>query len=153
MQNVIIRPANHNDIVDLVKMEQGVIIAEQPFDPTLKENAVYYNFSEMLVAPHIKIFVAQLEDGNLIASGFARIEEAAPYLKHDRYAYLAYMYVAPEYRRQGVNKKIIDALVNWGRNEGVREFRLKVYTENSGAIDAYKKAGFEPLALEMRMDI
>ena len=60
------------------------------------------------------------------------------------------MYVLPEFRGQGINKKIIDGLIAWGKTQGVTEFRLEVYTENEGAIRAYQKAGFSKHMVEMR---
>lgn len=51
----------------------------------------------MITAPHIELLVAET-DRELIASGYARIERAKPYLPHTRHAYLGFMYVAPEHR-------------------------------------------------------
>jgi GNAT superfamily N-acetyltransferase len=39
-----------------------------------------------------------------IDAGYARIEQAKPYLKHTAYAYLGFMYVLPAYRGKGINK-------------------------------------------------
>ena len=149
---IITRSARMNDLPSLLKFEQGVINAERPFDPTLKHGAVYYDLKSMIEADHIEIVVAEKE-GNLIGCGYARIESAPPYLIHDRYSYMAYMYVEPAHRRKGVNRLVIEALKKWSRAQGISELRLKVYDENHGAIKAYKKAGFKELAVEMRMDL
>jgi GNAT superfamily N-acetyltransferase len=55
--------------------------------------------------------VVVAEAGNkIIASGYARIDRSRPFLRHSSHAYLGFMYVLPEYRGQGINKRIIDAL-------------------------------------------
>ncbi len=137
----------------LLVFEQGVIEFERPFDPTLGDNIHYYDLNEMISASHIELLVAE-QAGKLIASGYARIEAAArPYLKHDRQAYLGFMYVVPECRGRGVIRLIIDQLKIWSAAQGVTELLLEVYAGNEGAIKAYEKAGFEQLTIAMRMGL
>ena len=150
MENITIRKATVADLPYLLQFEQGVIETERAFDPTLKEDTAYYYFKTMLDDSNICLLIALTNDGIPIGSGFARIENAPPYLKHDRYAYLAYMYVDPKFRRMGVNSQILDALIGWSRKQGIEEIRLKVYVKNSAALKAYEKAGFESHAVEMR---
>ena len=59
----------------------------------------------------------------------------------------------PEYRGQGINKKIIDALKKWTATQGINEFRLEVYYGNDSAIKAYEKIGFSRYSLEMRFNL
>lgn len=145
-----IRPATLNDLPVLLQFEQGVINAERPFDATLKrEPTRYYDLHEMIAASHIRLLVAEHE-GQLIGSGYARIEAAKPYLQHEQHAYLGFMYVKPEYRGAGVNKAIVEALEKWSLQQGISELRLEVYAENSPAVRAYEKAGFSGLLIQMR---
>ena len=51
----------------------------------------------MLGDAEVEIVVAEYEN-EIIASGFARIEDAKPYVKHVQYAYFDFMYVLPLYR-------------------------------------------------------
>ena len=150
---LLIRPATMDDMHTLLQFEQGVIAAERPFDPTLKDDPInYYDLEGMIAADHIQLLVAETE-GTLIASGYARIEAAKPYLDHQQHAYLGFMYVAPAYRGRGINKKIINALGAWAIKKGIQEMRLEVYHENLPAIKAYKKIGFSNLLIQMRMSI
>lgn len=150
MDNVTVRTAEPKDLPTLLQFEQGVIEAERPFDETLKrEDILYYDMEAMLATPNVELVVAEL-GGNVIASGYARIEEAKPYLKHDQHAYLGFMYTLPEHRGKGVNQKVIDALRQWANGQGVTEMRLEVYVENVGAIKAYEKVGFSGLIVKMR---
>ena len=63
------------------------------------------------------------------------------------------MYVIPEYRGKGVNRKIVDYLLDWGKRKGYNEFQLDVYAQNDSAIKAYNKAGFSFDTLTMRMNL
>ena len=150
MDDITIRKATHADMETLLQFEQGVISAERPFDPTLKASDVkYYDLEGMLTLPHINLVVAQL-NGEVIGSGYARVESAKPYLKHQQYAYLGFMYVLPQHRGKGVNKKVIASLTEWSAKQGITELRLEVYFENAPAIKAYEKVGFNCHMLTMR---
>ncbi len=153
MQEITIRKASINDLETLLQFEQGVINAERPFDSTLKtEPTHYYDLKEMISATHIELLVAESGD-EIIGSGYARIENAKPYLKHQQHAYLGFMYVKPENRGKGVNQKIIKALKQWSISQNITEMRLDVYQNNLAAITAYEKVGFAKHMIHMRMGL
>ena len=151
MDQMVVRRASLADVKTLRLFEQGVIATERPFDSTLKNGLIhYYDLEAMIAADHIEILVAELHN-QLIGSGYARIEEAKPYLQHKKHAYLGFMYVIPECRGKGVNQKIIEALKQWAIQQNITELRLDVYNDNLPAIKAYEKTGFKRHMIEMRM--
>ena len=153
MKQIIIRKAAMTDLEKLLEFEQGVIAAERPYDLTLKKEKInYYDIEKMITAPDVEIVVAEL-DGVIIGSGYARIENAKPYLQHLQHAYLGFMYVDSHHRGKGVNKKIIDALTQWCILQNINELRLDVYQNNEAAIKAYEKVGFTKHMIEMRMGL
>lgn len=153
MLKVIVREAHIDDLETLLEFEQGVIEYERQFDPTLKlEHAQYYDIPLMIEASHIQLLVAEI-DGELVGSGYARIEEAKPYLQHQSYAYLGFMYVSEKHRGKGVNKLIFEGLKDWILTRGIHEVRLDVYNQNESAIKAYEKVGFVKHLDNMRMSI
>jgi GNAT superfamily N-acetyltransferase len=148
-----IRPAEPHEIHTLLEFEKGIIAAERPFDSTLKEGEIhYYDLLELIESPNAEVLVAVVEN-QLVGSGYAKILEAKSYQTFSEYAYLGFMYVKPELRGQGVNQKVLDALIQWSKNKGISEVRLEVYNENEPAKKAYTKAGFKPNLLEMRIGI
>lgn len=153
MDQLIIRKATVDDLTELYSFEQGVIEAERPFDPTIKNGFIhYYDLREMINASHVEVAVAKT-DNKLIGSGYARIEKARHYLKHENHAYLGFMYVHPAYRGKGVNKKIIAFLKEWALSQNINEIRLDVYADNASAIRAYEKIGFTKHLIEMRLGL
>jgi ribosomal protein S18 acetylase RimI-like enzyme len=153
MIEIKIRKASLVDIEQLLAFEQDLIKTERPFDPTLKPDPInYYDLKTMLTSPNIEMVVAEA-DNKIIASGYARIDRSRPFLKHNTHAYLGFMYVLPEYRGQGINKRIIDALKNWATIQNITEFSLEVYYDNVSAIKAYEKIGFSKYILEMRFNL
>ena len=150
---IYIRKANLEDLETLLEFEQGIISAERPFDQTLKEGKInYYDLEKMISASHIEIVVAIL-DNQIIGSVYARIEEAKPYLNHQIYAYLGFMFTHPNHRGKGVNTMIIDALSQWVRSQNISEMRLDVYNDNDSAIRAYEKFGFKKHLINMRIGL
>lgn len=153
MKSITVRAAQKDEIVTLLTFEQGIVAAERPFDSTLKEGEIhYYDLIHLIESPEAEVVVAEI-DGALVGSGYALIKEAKPYLKHTHYAYLGFMYVKPQYRGQGVNKAILEALKQWSVSQNIREIRLEVYDDNTVAKKAYEKAGFKGNLLEMRMEL
>jgi ribosomal protein S18 acetylase RimI-like enzyme len=147
------RTATLADLDTLLAFEQGIITTERPFDQTLDDDPIsYYDIGAMITAPNIEVVVATIEN-EIIGSGYARVEDAKPYLKHQKYAYLGFMYVKPEYRGKGINQKVIKHLQQWCILRDITECRLEVYHDNLPAIKAYEKLGFEKLLITMRTKI
>ena len=57
--------------------------------------------------------------------------------------YITNVAVAPEYRRQGIGEKLVNALVDMSKNEKAEFVTLEVRKSNSAAIKLYEKTGFE----------
>src|SRR5688572_4914986 len=154
MDQVIIRAANLSDLELLLKFEQAIIENERPFDETIRsgDDVHYYDLEALISSPDAEVVVAEV-GGEIIGSGYARIERSDPYLKHKEHSYLGFMYVVPEHRGKGINKKIVGALEDWTLSRGVTEMQLEVYAENAVAIRAYEKSGYTRLILQMRKEL
>jgi len=151
MDEVIIRPAELRDLESLLAFEQAIIEAERPFDATIRDGSGvrYYDLVALLSSPDAEVVIAET-GSKVIGSGFARIERSESYLKHQEHSYLGFMYVVPEHRGRGINKKILAALEAWSGSKGVNEMQLEVYVENATAIKAYEKSGYTDLILTTR---
>jgi GNAT superfamily N-acetyltransferase len=153
MDEILVRKATAGDLEVLFQFEQNLIGEERPYDETLKPGDIhYYDIRAMIDATDVELVVADL-NGEVIGSGFARIENAKPYLRHAQHAWLGFMYVVPAHRGKGINQKIISALKQWAVERNITEVRLAVYDQNEKAIKAYGKAGFTKNLVEMRMKI
>lgn len=153
MNQITTRQATLNDLPTLLRFEQGVIAAERPFDPTLKDDPLqYYDLPALIASPDVQLVVAE-SGSEIIGCGYARIETSKHYLKHRQHAYLGFMYVDPEHRGKGVNQVIVNALKKWTRSKGLTEITLEVYHGNAIAIRAYEKAGFAKYIVEMRLGL
>jgi RimJ/RimL family protein N-acetyltransferase len=149
----VIRKATLEDLPVLLDFEQGIIDAERPMDPTIKEGHIsYYDISELITSDASEVVVVEI-DKEIVASGYAKIKDDQQYLKHKKQGYLGYMFVAKDQRGKGFNKLILDALFKWCKERNVFEIRLDVYAENMPAIRAYEKVGFKKNMINMRLNI
>jgi GNAT superfamily N-acetyltransferase len=150
---IIIRSARLAELEILKSFEQGIVEYERPYGDTLKEQGVsYYDLEELILSADAHILVATSNE-EVIGSGYIKIVPSKDYYTHSHHAHLGFMYVIPEFRGKGINKMIIDKLLNWARSKDIVEARLEVYAENEGAVKAYTKTGFGPNLLEMRMTL
>ena len=153
MDKLDIRSARHADLPVLLTFEQGIIVAERPYDHTLRPDPIsYYDIGEMIDAPDAEVAVAE-HDGQLIASGYVKKKRSREYVAPEFHAFIGFLYVAPEFRGLGVNQKLLDHLFQWARDNDLPEIHLTVYPDNQSAIRAYEKVGFKPYILEMRKNL
>ena len=87
---------------------------------------------------NVAIFVGKI---GLLDVGIAI---GAPYRGFEGSAGLFGMWVAPEFRGQGVAGRLIDAVVLWARERGHTRVLLDVGDSNAPAIRLYESKGFVP---------
>lgn len=93
---ITIRAALKNEVPILLEFEKGIIKTERPIDCTLGTGDIhYYDLAALIDKESCEVVVAVDNDNNnkLVGSGFVDIRDAANYLKHDKFAYLGFMYV------------------------------------------------------------
>ncbi len=60
------------------------------------------------------------------------------------------MFVAPEFRRQGIGAALVGAVIDWARERGAHKVILEVWPHNNAAIELYTSCGFVPEGLRRR---
>lgn len=151
MSNIIIRAAVQADLPILKEFEQGIIATERPLNICLKSEYIcYYDIGALIAGENSSVVVAE-EEGVIVGSGYARIKESKAHLSHDFHCYLGFMYVAPTHRGRGVNQLVIQELIQWGKEQGMQDFYLEAYADNTSALKAYQKLGFQASLIEMKL--
>jgi ribosomal protein S18 acetylase RimI-like enzyme len=137
----------------LKEFEQGVIQAERPFAQNLRDGDVtYYDLEELLRSELAAVIVAEI-GGEIIASGFIRIEKEKPHFKPASYGYIGFLYVTPDYRGKGIIVLLVEELMNWARERNIKSFKLEVFNKNKSALRAYEKLGFvAEMQLMLKLD-
>ncbi|WP_158967875.1 GNAT family N-acetyltransferase [Paraglaciecola sp. L3A3] len=151
MSDIVIRTAVEADLPLLKGFEQKIIATERPFNECLKaETFCYYDLAALMDSASSTVMVAELA-GEVIASGYGRVRESKRHLTHDQHIYLGCMYVTEEHRGKGINQLVIRSLINWGKERGFTDFYLEAYAQNEAATRSYKKLGFEPSLVELKL--
>jgi ribosomal protein S18 acetylase RimI-like enzyme len=57
-------------------------------------------------------------------------------------AHLLSMWTAPAHRRRGIGSRLVNEIVGWARQRGVRVLQLMVTSHNEPAISLYEHLGF-----------
>jgi len=57
-------------------------------------------------------------------------------------AQLVSMWTAPEYRKLGAGRMLVEAVIGWARKAGVERLNLMVTSPNQGAVLFYQRLGF-----------
>lgn len=154
---VTTRTATPADLPILLTFEEAIIAAERPYDPTIADDPIhYYDLDRLIRSARSEVVVAEIdgqEGREIVGSGYVRIDEAEPFLRHRHHGYLGFMYVRPEHRGRGINRLVVEALERWAKGQGLTELRLEVFLHNRNAVRAYERAGFLEHLLEMRKPI
>mgnify|MGYP000303665998 FL=1 len=151
--NPTVRKATKEDLPILDTFMDALVDAERPMDSTIKSGKViYYDLENFIINENAVLYVVELNN-ELVASGYAKIKSNKSYLKHDKHAYLGFMFVPENHRGNGYNKLIVNALLAWSKTKNISEIRLEVYNSNPSAIRAYEKVGFKKHMIEMRLNI
>lgn len=150
---ITIRKAAQDDLNTLLGFEQGLIAAERPMDPCLgKGHIQYYDIPALLQAPNSIIMMA-FDGDKAVGCGSGRVMESGQHLHESHYGHVGFMFVAEEYRGNGISGMIINNLLEWFKDKGLREVRLRVYEVNTSAIKSYSKIGFMEHQKEMRLEL
>ncbi len=151
MSGIKIRPAHLKDLDILLAFEQAIIEYERPMVTNMMTDKFhYYDLRELVISENAQVVVAE-QNGQLIGSGYAKQERSRNYLINEFHSFLGFMYIAPEFRGMGINQLIIDNLIQWSKDRGLRVVCLTVFNENDSAVKAYQKLGFKKDIVEMRL--
>ena len=153
MKEISIRPASLDDLKTLLVFEQGIVAAERPMDPFLREGEMTYYDIPKLIGDKQTYLVVAVCNNELVGSGYIRIEETRSYHKNPQKGYIGFMYVKPEFRGNKISNIILAALKEWAEIKDLKELRLDVYHNNPAAIKSYKRFGFKSSMIDMRMEI
>lgn len=95
-----------------------------------------------------KIFLPAVAkvDSQIVGFLFCNISRLSGYTYEDSplFGYIADTYVLPDFRNQGIAKKLCDFAVDWLRENEVKYVELKVLESNVAAHSFWSRCGFAP---------
>jgi GNAT superfamily N-acetyltransferase len=67
--------------------------------------------------------------------------------------WLAHLYVAPQFRRQGAASALVRTAADWAKSQGAAALELNVVASNASARRLYEKLGMTATLVDYRMDV
>ena len=102
--------------------------------------------TESMLAAESRFFIRIAFDPQGGAIGFAEAALRTDYVNGcatSPVVFLEGIYVEPQLRRQGVARALADAVEEWGRKMGCREFASDALLENTSSHSMHRRLGFE----------
>lgn len=90
------------------------------------------------------VIVAE-RNGNVVGYSIWNIDRRPPVYMTDKQAYVMDIYMTKSERGRGTGKKLMETMMGWAREKGLRLVALNVHPENAGAIRFYRRLGFKPV--------
>lgn len=113
---------------------------DKDFTPYLSQKTDLSAFGDRLLS-YANLFVSRAENGEI--KGLVALY-ANDFVK--RYAYIPLLAVAPEYRKQGIARKLMNEAIEYVKKLGTEKMQvIGIHTSNPIAFDFYKELGFRLL--------
>jgi GNAT superfamily N-acetyltransferase len=147
-----IRLGTLNDLPDILRMDEDLVLFDHRFDPTLEltwsqSDAGMAFFRSRLTSAAGVVLVAQRREGGLVAYLAASVVQAADYRRIGPMAEVDCLFVEPEVRGKGVGQNLLRRFREWAEENGLHRVRVVVSAENGDAIRFYRREGFSPYDL------
>jgi len=149
MMNVTIRRAVLGDervLAELNAVVHDLHLKNNPayFKPTVGEDVVAW-FRGLLEQPPVQIWIAEVDS---VAVGYAcvflRERPETPFCHARRWLEIDQMGVCPDWRRRGVARALVRAVLQAAGDAGIREVELSSWVFNRDAQVAFQRLGFTP---------
>ena len=99
-----------------------------------------------------KFLYGAFENSKLIGYAFGWIDTRPPVLKMQQIGNLSDIIINPSYRGNGAGKGLVDAFVDWCKNQNVKNVQLHVLFDKD-SVGFYKKYGFRDFMRQMIIEI
>lgn len=151
--NIKIRTAVITDAKVINNFLTRLIHDEKQYDENINEKCIVYSFYENLIENKNNcILIAENNDNMIIGYLYGYVaSNGDAYL--EKTSQLEAIFVDEKFRGNNIGKKLVNKFILWSKNNNVKYIELKVCNENLGAINLYKKNGFNNIKSIMRLEI
>jgi GNAT superfamily N-acetyltransferase len=101
--------------------------------------------------PQTRAFVAEV-DGDVVGYVLGAVIDLHPDLfQHVDSGFIADIFVAPTYRKQGIARRLVETINEWFARQGVHQTEWQVAAANTEGIRFWEAVGGQPVMIRMRM--
>ena len=142
--SIQIRPAQLSDLDQLARMLEALWPDADPGEHAQELQLLLGGDANRVLTTPLVIFVAEANQGALV--GFVEVDlrsHADGCDPSKPVGYIEGWYVAEEYRKCGVGRRLIAAAEAWARSHGCVEMASDVIVDNDGSQRAHEALGYE----------
>lgn len=148
MTQTQVRPAAARDVGEIVSI-WGELAAhhtrlDEAFRPSRRWQEEYQHFILGLLWREDARAIVAVEGGRVIGYGVGRISVLPAFFERRRRGFLHDVVTREPYRRRGVGRSIVEALLAWMQESGAVTVELAVAVLNEEAVAFWKRLGFTP---------
>ena len=140
----MIRPANASDVDQLARLCEALWPTSSAQEHARELRLLLGGKAALVVTMPIAFFVAEASDGALV--GFVEVDlrsHADGCNPSQPVGYIEGWYVAEDYRRLGIGKKLLDQAENWARSHRCIEIASDAVIENDVSQRAHEALGYK----------
>ena len=144
-----IKKANQLNINEANKLLTKLIRDEKKYDSNINEKYVVKHYYEN--RPKNSVILFAYVDKKIAGYTYGILEDTQTYI--NKKLLIDALYVEEEFRNNGVATSLINAVEEWGKEQGAKVEELTVCKENEKAFNLYKKFGFDTIVYRMTKNI
>jgi ribosomal protein S18 acetylase RimI-like enzyme len=159
VDKIVIRPVTANDAPAIAELWESLVAYHQALDEALPGAApngsgrYTKRLLQHLDDQYTRAFVAEV-DGKIIGFILGMIVDLLPDIfAQEPGGFLADIYVDSAYRRSGIGRSLVEALIHWFREQGVTHFDWHVAAHNPDAIAFWHSIGGREVMMRMRASV
>jgi ribosomal protein S18 acetylase RimI-like enzyme len=142
----VVRPAAAADIPEIVEIWGELAFhhaqLDDSFIPSPRWQEEYRYFIRALLGRDDALAVVAVLDGGVVGYGVGRISVLPGFFARRRRGYIHDVVTRKSYRRRGIGRRLVGALLAWMRRTEVGSVELTVAVRNEDAVAFWKEMGF-----------
>ncbi|MEM0007164.1 MAG: GNAT family N-acetyltransferase [Candidatus Bathyarchaeia archaeon] len=152
--DVKIRHANEEDLQEIVRLSKKLGRDESAMDSMISPMPSGFQ-SPSWILKNIKgentvVFVAEVE-GKIVGYSLGWVSQ--PWAYKGKRGYICDCFVEKSYRRRGIGKALVKAMLEWFIDKGAECVEADVYSNNIPSLKLFKKLGFEEIFKRLRFTV
>lgn len=160
VDDVLIRPAEAADTPAIARMWEQLVAYHCSIDPRLPpataDGVERYarTLAERVEDSHTCTYVAETPEGRLIGYVLGVVLDFVPEIfAQEPSGFLADIFVEADFRRAGVGGALVNALVAWFRQRGLKQYEWQVSARNPAGMSFWRSIGGQELMIRMQGEI
>lgn len=154
LEKVRVRHAGVEDLQQIVKLSKKLGKDESTMDSMISSLPSEFQ-KPTWILKNIKgentvVFVAEV-NGKIVGYSLGWVSQ--PWAYKGKRGYICDCFVEKTYRRRGIGRALIEAMLNWFVDKGVECVEADVYSSNTPSLMLFKGLGFEEVFKRLRFTV